>query len=635
MTLLSPTIAINRLVVFRDTEIAFDGTFHNGVNIVRGHNSSGKTTILDFIAYTLGAEYIPWKYEALFCSHSVAEISLNRRRITVRRDVNEKPMNPMYIYWGPIEEALAAPFSKWESYGFRRSSSKLSFTQALLLALELPEAQGDGASNLTMHQFLRVMYADQPSLHSPIFRVDAFDSALTRETVGGYLSGIFDDRLYVAQLEKREVDKELDRLNSELKSIFTVLGRSGQNANVEFLGQEIRNLEARRETLQAELNALKTNRIVPNEETASKADSKIRLELDKAKSELAEAQSNLARWELEIEDSNRFIEEIQLRLNGLEESSTTRDYFSSLSFAFCPSCLSEIKVSTEHKEQCGLCKTPFSESVADAQLLRMRNELRIQLGESQAIVRQRIKEVGELRTKLPMLKRHLKSLEDRFREASSTWSTDLESALEAQSRAIGALDQEIRGLYGSQQLAQAILELQERRNTLVVRVGELETRIESLIFTQEERKQQVAREVASTLGRLLSNDLHRTDAFQRATDIQFSFTDNKVLVENESQFSESSTVVLRHLFHLALLSASTRLPVMRFPRFLILDGIEDGGMELERSHRLQEIIVNECATFNCDYQLIFATSQIAPQLDVEGYVVARSFTEDARSLDFL
>ena len=73
-----------------------------------------------------------------------------------------------------------------------------------------------------------------------------------------------------------------------------------------------------------------------------------------------------------------------------------------------------------------------------------------------------------------------------------------------------------------------------------------------------------------------------------------------------TQFSESSTVVLRHLFHLAMLSASTRLPDMRFPRFLLLDGIEDGGMELERSHRLQEIIVDECSTFDCEYQLLIS-----------------------------
>ena len=156
--------------------------------------------------------------------------------------------------------------------------------------------------------------------------------------------------------------------------------------------------------------------------------------------------------------------------------------------------------------------------------------------------------------------------------------------------------------------------------------------IESLIFSQEERKKHVQLEVAETLVRLLKLDLPRQEEFQKAESVQFNFTDNKVWVNGTTQFSESSTVVLRHLFHLAMLSASTRLPDMRFPRFLMLDGIEDGGMELERSHHLQEIIVNECSSFNCEFQLIFATSQIAKTLDNDKFVVARSFSEQSRSL---
>ena len=635
MTLLKPSLALNRLAIFKDERIVFDALFHQGVNIIRGHNSSGKTTILDFIAYTLGAEYIPWKQESLLCSYSVAEVSLNDKRVTLRRDVNSKPLNPLYIYWGEMEEALAAPFSKWEVYGFRRSASKLSFTQAILLALDLPEAQGDGASNLTMHQFLRVLYADQPSLHSPIFRTDSFDSALTRETVGGYLSGIFDDKLYLAQLEKRGVDKDIERLDAELKSIFTVLSKSGQNANIEFLSQEIRHLEEKRSGLLHELSRLKADRTVSSEAKAANADSTLRTELDSAKKKLTDVQNLLARKELEIEDSQIFIRKVESRLSGLDESSTTRDYFGTLVFAFCPCCLTEIKPLPQESEECALCKTPLMATAADSQILRMRNELRLQLSESQLLVKGSILEVSDLRSQVPLLKRELKSLEIKYSEASEVWSTDLESAVESVSRQLGGLDQEIQGLYSSQRLAQAITELQDRRNNLTATASSLELRIESLVYSQEVRKAKVSHEVASTLGRLLRQDLHRQDVFQKAENIQFSFTDNKVSVENETQFSESSTVVLRHLFHLALMSASARLPEMRFPRFLMLDGIEDGGMELERSHRLQEIIVKECSGFTCEYQLIFATSQISPKLDVDDYVVARSFTEESRSLQIL
>ncbi|MCO4863728.1 AAA family ATPase [Cupriavidus sp. WGlv3] len=632
MTLLKPTIALRRLSVFKDNRVIFDAPFHYGVNIIRGHNSSGKTTVLDFIAYTLGAENIPWKQEALLCDWSVAEILLNGKPVTLRRFVDERPLNPLYIFWGEYDSAMRAGPAEWEVFGFRRSESKLSFTQALLTALDLPEAQGDGASNLTMHQLLRVLYADQPSLHSPIFRTDAFDSALTRETVGGYLSGVFDDKLYTAQLEKRSQEKDLQRLDAELKSIYTVLAKSHQNANFEIIGQEIMNLEREKERAVVELTRLRHERTVSKDEKKANSDAALRGQLDAAKKTVFEAQDQVTRNEVDIADSAKFVEELQLRLRALDESTTTRNYFGSLAFAFCPCCLAEVKQREGERNACALCKTDIESSAADSQVLRMKNELRIQLNESRSLIAEKEEELTQLKVKLPMLRQELKELERKYERTAQTWSSEIELAMEAIARKIGAMEQEIKGLYESQRLAETIRLLQQQRDSVKDRITELETRIESLLYTQEGRKIQVQSEVATTLGRLLREDLVRQREFQRAENVQFSFTDNSVSVEGATQFSESSTVVLRHLFHLALLSASTRIPAMRLPRFLMLDGIEDGGMELERSYRLQEIIVTECSKFTCDYQLIFATSQIAPQLEDDKFVVARQFSKDSRSL---
>lgn len=504
----------------------------------------------------------------------------------------------------------------------------------LLIAglIELPEAQGDGASNLTMHQFLRVLYADQPSLHSPIFRIDTFDSALNRETVGNYLCGIYDDKLYVAQLQKREAEKEIQQLDTELRSIFKVLAKSEQASNVEFLGQAILNAEAKRSDLLNELTRLKTERTVSKEVTVQSADAQIRAELDSAKKTFIEAQDSLSRKEFELADSKRFVRELESRLASLEESQATRNYFGSLAFSFCPCCLKEVKPLPKEAGLCGLCKTAYGDSAGDAQILRMRNELRIQLQESQAIISQLEIETSKLRGDLPSLRQNLSRLERAYKKNSQVWSTDLEAAVEAASRQIGSLDQEIKGLYENQRLAGAIKDLQKRRDDFVADLAQLNSTIESLEHSQEERKNRVALEIASTLGRLLRQDLHRQIQFKSAQNIQFSFADNSIIVEGATQFSESSTVVLRHLFHLSLLSASTRIPEMRLPRLMMLDGIEDGGMELERSHKLQEIIVNECQTFQNNYQLIFATSQIAPQLDSEAFVVGRYFSEEDRSL---
>jgi len=129
---------------------------------------------------------------------------------------------------------------------------------------------------------------------------------------------------------------------------------------------------------------------------------------------------------------------------------------------------------------------------------------------------------------------------------------------------------------------------------------ELDSIIERLTHAQENRKAEAFLAIAEALSRLLKLDFYRQEEFRTAEHVQFSFIDNQVIVDGSAKFSESSTAVLRHLFHLALLTASTKLPTMRFPRFLMLDGIEDGGMELARAYRLQEIIAEECASYDVE-----------------------------------
>ena len=313
MTLLRPTIIISELAVLKDNRVVLNTKFHRGLNIVSGHNSSGKTTTLDFIAHTLGAEDIPWKKEALLCDYSIVEVLLNDVPVTLRREVSDGAMRPLYIFWGPFAAALDAPVTAWEMYPFKRSQNKLSFTQSLLLSLDMPEAQGDGASNLTMHQFLRVIYADQPSLHSSIFRIDSFESSLTRATVGDYLSGVYDDRLYSAQLKKRELEKILTSAESELRSIFSVLAKSQQDFHLEFFGQQINEAERRREALLAELARLRTERTVERDKKRNADESVTRAALDTAKKMLTGSLDSVARKEAELEDSRQFIAEISHR----------------------------------------------------------------------------------------------------------------------------------------------------------------------------------------------------------------------------------------------------------------------------------------------------------------------------------
>ena len=65
MTRYEPTLLVERLVVQRGGKSVYDEAFHQGVNVIRGENSSGKSTVLNFIFYSLGGDLSDWSEAAL------------------------------------------------------------------------------------------------------------------------------------------------------------------------------------------------------------------------------------------------------------------------------------------------------------------------------------------------------------------------------------------------------------------------------------------------------------------------------------------------------------------------------------------------------------------------------------------
>ena len=65
--LLKLFLMLNRLVIYRGGQAAYDEHFHEGVNIIRGENGSGKSTIMDFIFHVFG-EVGGWKEYAFRCA---------------------------------------------------------------------------------------------------------------------------------------------------------------------------------------------------------------------------------------------------------------------------------------------------------------------------------------------------------------------------------------------------------------------------------------------------------------------------------------------------------------------------------------------------------------------------------------
>ena len=133
MTLLEPVLLLERLRVLYSAKPVYDERFHHGVNIIRGRNSSGKSSIIDFIFFVLGGDFVGWKPEAARCDEVLAQVRVNDVAVTLRRLVAPIRRQPMYVFWGTLDEAIAAPLTSWEMYPFARTDRKESFSIKLFL----------------------------------------------------------------------------------------------------------------------------------------------------------------------------------------------------------------------------------------------------------------------------------------------------------------------------------------------------------------------------------------------------------------------------------------------------------------------------------------------------------------------
>lgn len=650
MTLFKPSLAINRLVVTRNNNFVVDLEFHNGLNIIRGENSAGKTTIMRFLAHGLGAENIQFNQYAKLCDETILEINCNNVKITLKREVQGNAQKPLQIFWGDFDSAISANSTNWQIFPFKRSENKESFSQTLFRALEMPELRGESGSNITMHQLLRLMYSDQETTTSELFRSERFDSAITREAIGGYLLGIDGNELYALKLEEASLEKELSAARSAIKTIYTTFGAVGTDVNFEFLNERLASLSHEIEYLQIKLQNYNSTRpqTIPdtsstlptiNKEgfsiskfTAINEDDRVRNKLYSIHNELSELKQRNLELEGEVADTQLFLTELQDRFLSLSESSAAEKYLGEAIFKHCPSCFSEIIVDQNLPHTCPLCKSSIAKDAAKSQLARMRNELALQLKESTKIRDGQLDEIKFNSQKIPTLENELNKLERELLINRKNWRSPDEIEIQNTSRSLGAKEQELKNTIELTKLANLLSEHQRNVGESESRLNWIKGRINGVIQEQNSRRLKAYNRVADNLKDLLHKDLDRQDEFKNADNIDIDFAANKISIDGHAQFSASSMVYLKHSFHLALLLASTQEKSFRFPRLALLDGIEDGGMEIQRSFDFQRLIKNKSEEIDVNHQIIIATSNICPELDTDKYIVGSNYTHSNKSI---
>ncbi len=197
----------------------------------------------------------------------------------------------------------------------------------------------------------------------------------------------------------------------------------------------------------------------------------------------------------------------------------------------------------------------------------------------------------------------------------------------------GYLDRQLEDLGEKAGLVERIDSLSAKKSNLNAEISKLQDKISTYEHEKEKKLRQAYTEIAENVKVLLKKDLARQDTFSRAELIDFSFDGDKISVNGERFFSASSMVYLRNSFLVAFWKSSLENSSFRYPRFLLMDTIEDKGMEPARSHNFQNILAEISDGSDVEHQIIYATSMISPELEDTDYVVGRFYTHDNRTLN--
>jgi hypothetical protein len=630
---------LNRLRIYTENgEIAYDEKFHKGVNIIRGDNSSGKSTITHFIFYVLGGAFNDFVPEARLCSQAIAEVEMNGATFTIKRDIvkdeksNISTQSPLYFFWGNMDESFNPPVDKsWQKFGYKTTENRKSFSNVMFDNLDLPIVKGD--SNITFHQILRLLYIDQESPTSSLFLYEHFDSQLTRETVSDLLLGVYNEELYENKKRLISAEKEFENIKSEIKATSQFFS-DPLALNPTHINEAIQNREIEISQIQEEIVSIRNkDKEVNYDEDSELSFQKLNQDSIVQRKIVADIENQITYLYNEIEDSTFFIETLDKKIIALKNSIHTREFLGNLPLEYCPECLSRIKTNTD-SSNCKLCKEPIDESFGVVQARRMELEIGFQINESKKLLEINKRNLLELESKHSSEIGKLHDIQKQVNSALEDVKSYSEEAIDNLNNKKGFIEGEILQFRTMLENAELYDRLLQKKNELGKEVSYLKAYIFKTEKAQTLLKQAINEKIKEEGIYLLNNDLDRQYEFKNASDFFIDYSNNIAFLSNKfSKYSASSNFYLKVAARFSIFLASLHIDEMRYPRFIFADNMEDKGIEMKRAQNLQDLLIKRVNDFDGNnYQMIYTTSYITEELNHSELVVGEYYTKENPSL---
>jgi hypothetical protein len=319
-------------------------------------------------------------------------------------------------------------------------------------------------------------------------------------------------------------------------------------------------------------------------------------------------------------------------IERISQADSSSQIIGDIEFTHCPSCLSELK-GHAGPNICHVCGAAKKAEDERSKYLQIKIDFEIQLRESNQLRSAKYLEMEQEKLSLRKERQaHDQSLTD-FAASYDLSSSPRESFLAQSNQQLGRIEQEERYFQRLLEIASEITRLSAEKAQLNEMIEGLKARNQTLSREGDQRRRKALTLISSTATKLLSQDLQRQEEFLHPNAVTLNFHDDAISVDGNMNFAASSNVILKNTAILALFSAATLDENFYHPRFLLMDNVEDKGMEQIRSHNFQALIVQASRMARFDHQIIYTTSMMNPDLELEQFVIGPRYTHENKTLN--
>lgn len=632
----STKLIINRVVIHSGIKSVYDEVFHSGLNVIRGDNGTGKSTIMELISYGLGGDIKKnsWKREALDCTSITIALLINKQPYVFQRLIEKEASKPfIQIFEGTYETALKTP-EGWTTYKNKKSDIRKSYSMQIFSLLGLEQHVTEDNDSLTVHQMLRLLYIDQDTPASKIFRTEPFiyDTESMRKAIGEYFFGFDNLEAHSIRQELYRAEKNFNKLDEELKTIYSVLGQTNINASIE-------EIECNIKSLNIDLIEISNKRMQYRDGSRSTSTTELNKEIERIQTEINQKAGHLNGFEsdyiainYEIAESIDFIKALGSRANSLRVAKKTYNCLHHIDFRYCPSCHSEI-ITDKPENSCSLCKSKQTDNSLENTYIESLNQIDFQISESQEILNTQKDLKSKLCAQIKKEKESLNRLKLELNKISTT-SSDYEVLIIKLATEEGFIISQIENHRDKIELAEKLEQKRKEKNRLQEEINKKQEKLNILEARRKQRVNLVKQNISEKVISILKQDGGVEKDFDSAKKFEFDFASDSLRLDDRANFSASSNVILKNTFHLASLFTAINDNGFRLPCFSMFDNIEDKGMREERSQNFQKIIVQLCNEINDDFQLIMTTSMVSKILNNEQYGVGPYYHKGTHTLNF-